>query len=145
MPGQVGNAQPMYCDGYGHMVPLPGPALAAGGTALTAAAGTITYVASGAGTGGSITFATGQTATDMAGNFTINASGTPAAGTVAVITFNNPLPDIPKAIIATMYDTDGTTNAVLGTNSVTVTGFQFVTDIALTASQIYTVNYVVVP
>jgi hypothetical protein len=144
MPGQVGNNQPMYTDGYGHMIPLPGPALAAGGSATTAAVGTITVNATGAGTGGTVTFATGQTAVDMAGTFTVTAAGSPAAGTLATVTFNNPLPALPKAILANMYDTDGDQDDALGVTSITVNGFSLVTALALVAAETYNVSFIVV-
>lgn len=144
MPGQVGNNQPMYTDAFGHMVALPGPQLAAGGTATAAAVGTVTVNATGAGTGGSVGFATGQTATDMAGTFQVTTAGSPAAGTVATVTFNNPLSALPKAIICTLSDTDGDQNDTPQITGITVTGFSIVTALTLVTAEAFTVQYLVV-
>ena len=144
MPGPVGNQQTFTQDAYGHTIPLAGPAMAAGGTATATGAGTISVNQTGAGTGGSISFATGQTATDMAGTFQVTTSGTPAAGTVAVITYSNPQPVLPKAILANMYDTDGDQNDALGITGITVNGFSVVTDLVLVAAESYNISYVVV-
>lgn len=144
MPGPVGNQQPLAQDAYGHTVPLSGPAMAAGGTATATGAGTISVNQTGAGTGGSIGFAAGQTATDMAGTFQVTTSGTPAAGTVAVISFANSQPVLPKAIIANMSDTDGDQNDALGITGITVSGFSVVTDLVLVAAESYNISYLVV-
>jgi hypothetical protein len=144
MPGPVGNNQNLYQDGYGHTIPLNGPSMVAGGTAAATGAGTISVNLTGAGTGGSISFATGQTATDMAGTFTVTTSGTPAAGTVAVITYANSQPGLPKAIIANLFDTDGDQNDALGITNITVNGFSVVTDLVLVAAESYNVSYIVV-
>lgn len=144
MPGPVGNNQYLTQDAYGHTIPLAGPAMAAGGTATATGAGTISVNQSAGGTGGSISFAAGQTATDMAGTFQVLTSGTPVAGTVATITFANSLPVVPKAILANMYDTDGDQNDALGITGITVNGFSVVTDLVLVAAETYNISYVVV-
>lgn len=144
MPGPVGNNQYLMQDAYGHTSPLAGPAMTAGGTAVATGAGTISVNQTGAGTGGSISFATGQTATDMAGTFQVLTSGTPAAGTVAVVTFANSLPVIPKAIMATLSDTDGDQNDALGVTGITVNGFSLTTDLVLVAAESYNITYIVV-
>lgn len=144
MPGPVGNNQYLAQDAYGHTTPLTGPAMAAGGTATATGAGTVSVNQTGAGTGGSISFAAGMTATDMAGTFQVLTSGTPAPGTVATVTFANSLPVIPKAIIANLYDTDGDQNDALGITGITVNGFSVVTDLTLVAAETYNIAYVVV-
>ena len=137
-------AQVAAQDGYGHFPPLQGPALAAGGTATTAATATITVNATGAGTGGSIAYATGQSAVDLAGSFQVTTAGSPAPGTLATVTFANGLPAVPKAIIATLSDTDGDQNDALGVTSITCNAFSLVTDLTLVASETFNVSYVVV-
>lgn len=135
MPGPVGNNQFVAQDAYGHTNPLAGPPLAAGGTAAATGAGTISVNLTGAGTGGSIGFGTGQAATDMAGTFQVTTSGTPAAGTIAVVTFTNPLQAVPKAINAQYFDsTSGTASGVLAPTGITVNGFSLVVGSGLTAA-----------
>lgn len=144
MPGQTGYNQDQYQDAYGHSAPLAGPALAAGGVATAAALGTITVNATGAGTGASIAFGAGQTATDMAGSFQVTTAGTPAAGTLAVVTYNNSQPGLPKAIIANMSRTDGAQDEALAVSGITVNGFTLSTVLTLVTAKIYNVSFVVI-
>lgn len=146
MPGPVGNNQYVTQDAYGHTIALAGPSLAAGGTATATGAGTISVNATGAGTGGSLGFGTGQVATDMAGTFTVTTSGTPAAGTIAVVTFANSLAAIPKAVNAQYFDvTGGTAAGVLGISGLTVNGFSLVAPTGLTTAHAINCTYEVTP
>lgn len=145
MPGPVGNNIAFTADAYGHTIPIPGPFLAAGGTATAAAVGTITVNATGAGTGGSTAFGTNQSATDMVGTFNVVTAGTPAAGAIATVTFNNPLAAIPKAVEAFYFDaTSGTASGVLGISALTVTGVTFLVPAALTTAHTINITFVVV-
>ena len=136
-------AQQAQQDGYGHFAPLTGSALTAGGTSTVAAAGVITMTGAGAtaGGGGSVT---AVTAVDTAGNFAITTGATPAAGTVAVVTFANGLPAVPKAITVNLIDTTASpnTSAAGAAGSVTANSFAVVSP-ALTAAHSYTVQYIV--
>lgn len=141
MPGQTGFNQDIAQDAYGHTFPLAGPALAAGGVATAPAVGTITVNATGAGTGASIAYATGQSAIDMAGSFQVTTAGTPAAGILAVVSFANPLPAIPRVILANMSRTDGAQDEALSVSAITVNGFTLSTVLTLVTAKLYNVSY----
>lgn len=144
MPGPVGNNQTITCDAYGHTVALPGPTLATGGASTVAAIGTITVNATGGGAGSSLAYAAGQTATDMGGTFQVTTAGVPAAGTVATVTFNNPLQALPKAILCTYAASDGSAAGVFGASAITVTGFNLVAATALAAAKNINTSFEVV-
>lgn len=144
MPGQTGLNQDMYQDAYGHNAPMLGVPLLAGGTTTTVTVGTISPNATGGGTGASVGFGTGQTAIDAAGTFQVTTAGTPAAGTLAVVTFANPLPALPKAIIATLSRTDFSQDEALTVSGITVNGFTLTTVLTLVTAKIYNVSYLVV-
>src|SRR5580693_8230251 len=92
-------------DAYGHFPATTGPVMGAGAVS-TSAAGTIAPT-TGAGAAPTVTFGAGQTANDVAGTFTLSpvtGGGAQAAGAVALVTFSNPQPCLPKAILVTIYD-----------------------------------------
>src|ERR1700733_13422722 len=92
-------------DGYGHFASSTGPLLTAGAVSTTAV-GTIAPT-TGAGATPTGTFAAGQTAPDEAGTFPLSpvtGGGAQAAGAVAVVTYANGQPCLPKAVLVTIYD-----------------------------------------
>lgn len=138
-------AQMAQQDAYAHFQPLTGTPLTAGAVSTTAA-GTISPT-TGGGASPTVTFGTGQTAVDLAGTFTLNpvtGGGAQAAGTVAVVTFANGLPAVPKAVLVTIYDNVNASAVAAAATSVTAQGFNVAVGVALTTAHNYTVSYLVV-
>lgn len=106
------------------------------GVAPAVAAGT------GAGTGATITSQKGH---DLGGSFVVTAAGTPAAGTIATVTFGTALSAAPVAVFVSVVNT--TTPALVTTcyaDTFTATGFDVHDTAALTATDTYLVQYFVV-
>lgn len=139
------NNTPLILDAYGHLPQLAGPLLTPGAVGTTAV-GTIAPT-TGAGAAPTVTFAAGQTASDLAGTFTLSpvtGGGGQAAGAVALITFANGLPTLPKVILVDIYDNaNGAAVAAVAIN-ITANSFQLAVGVALTTAHVYTVNYLVV-
>lgn len=136
------NNQISYQDAYGHYPPLAGPALAAGAVS-TSAAGTIAPT-TGAGQTPTVT---AVSAVDQAGSFTLNpvtGVGAQAAGAVALVTFANPLPAVPRVILVTIYDLANGAAVAAAAISITTSGFQVAAGVALTTAHNYLVCYEVV-
>jgi hypothetical protein len=139
------NNQVAAQDAYGHFAPSTGAALAAGAVGTTAV-GTIAPTTS-AGQNPTVTFGAGQVATDNAGTFTLNpvtGGGAQAAGGVAVVTFANGLPALPKAILVTIYDQANAAAIAAAATAITCAGFTVSVGVALTTAHAYTVTYEVV-
>jgi len=139
------NNQIAAQDAYGHFPPSTGTALTAGAVSTTAV-GTIAPTTA-AGASPTVTFGTGQTATDIAGTFTLNpvtGGGAQAAGAVAVVTFANGLPALPKAILVTIYDQANAAAIAAAATSISCAGFSVSVGVALTTAHNYTITYEVV-
>lgn len=108
--------------------------LAVGGNVPTIA------ILSGAGTVGAISAATGY---DQAGQFTLTA-GTASifGGSLASVTFGQPLAASPAAVIVDAAITSGTVSFSIGAVSVSKTGF-VIQGGAPTSGQAYVINYMV--
>ena len=102
---------------------------------------TLALVASNAGTGASITTATGF---DQAGHFSITAGTSPTTGTMCTVVFGRPLNATPSSIQVTGADTSGVTNASYGATSWSKTGFSVVSNAAMTLNHVYLFAYQVV-
>lgn len=137
----------MAQDTYGHISPaLTGPALTAGAVSTTAL-GTIAPTTS-AGASPTVTFGTGQAAIDQMGSFTLNpvtGGGAQAAGGVAVVTFFDGMPAVPRMILVTIYDNANAAAIAAAATSITAQGFTVSVGVALTTAHTYSVQYLVLP
>jgi hypothetical protein len=132
-------------DAYGHFPASAGPVMGTGAVG-TAAAGTIAPT-TGAGSAPTVTFAAGQTANDTAGTFTLSpvtGGGGQSAGAVATVTYSNPQPSLPKAILVTIYDSANAAAIAAAATTITTQGFQVSVGVALTTAHAYLVSYEVV-
>lgn len=129
-------------DAYGHFTPLTGQPLTAGAVSTTAP-GTIAPT-TGAGQTPTVT---AVSAVDQAGSFVltpVTGGGAQAAGAVAVVTFANPLPSIPRCILVTIYDQANAAAVAVAPVAITTSGFSVAVGIALTTAHLYTVAFEVV-
>lgn len=129
-------------DAYGHFPASTGPGMAAGAVSTTAA-GTIAPTTA-AGASPTVTFGAGQTANDNVGTFTLSpvtGGGSQAAGAVAVVTYANGQPCLPKAILVTIYDQANAAAVSALATSITANGFSVSAGVALTTAHVYTVVY----
>jgi len=136
------NAQVSAQDAYGHYPASTGPLMAAGAVSTTAA-GTIAPT-TGAGATPTVTFGAGQSANDVAGTFTLSpvtGGGGQSAGAVAVVTYSNPQPCLPKAVLVTIYDQANGAAVAAAATTVTAQGFSVSAGVALTTAHVYTVAY----
>jgi hypothetical protein len=134
--------QPSAQDAYGHYPPIAGQALTAGAVSTTAA-GTIAPT-TGAGATPTVTV---PNAVDFAGSFVLNpvtGGGAQAAGAVALVTFANPLPSIPKAILVNIYDQANGAAVAAAAGTITTSSFQVLVGVALTTAHNYLVSYEVI-
>jgi hypothetical protein len=133
-----------YTDFNGHDVPdLNGVQLTAGAVSTTAV-GTIAGTTS---AGAAPTVAIVD-ANDRRGHFTLSpvtGGGAQAAGNTCKVFFAQPYAKAPAAVLATIINTTDTTAPVtISANNVTVTGFDLVTTVLVTAKA-YDVFYQVIP
>lgn len=111
--------------------------LAAGGAVPTVAALTA------AGTGGAISAQAGY---DQAGSFVLTAGTSPAAGSVASVTFGEALSAAPVSVVVTSgnQSAGGAAGISAGVVSVSKTGFTVFANTAGTLSGAYLINYQVI-
>lgn len=132
---------PQIYDAYGHEPQASGPLLTAGAVSTTAV-GTIAPT-TGAGAAPTVTL---PTATDLGGQFVLSpvtGGGAQAAGAVAIVTFANSLPALPRTIVCTIYDqANGAAVAAMAT-LITATSFSFSVGVALTTAHVYTCAFMV--
>jgi hypothetical protein len=136
------SATVMQYDTYGHLPAATGTALAAGAVSTTAA-GTIAPTTN----AGAAPTVTAVSATDLGGHFTLSpvtGAGAQAAGSVAVVTFTNSLPAVPRAILCTIIDDAGAAAVAASAGSITAAGFNFTVGAVLTTAHTYTCQYAVV-
>lgn len=103
------------------------------GTAPTVAA------TAGAGTGASVGSRVGW---DVGGSFALTAGTTPAAGSIATVTFGTALAAAPVSVVVSAIDNAGTVINV-GAGTFSATGFTIYGP-ALTATHVYLISYQVV-
>ncbi len=126
-------------DAYGHSPVATGVALTAGAVSTTAA-GTI----AGTTAAGAAPTVTAVSAVDMYGTFTLNpvtGGGGQAAGAVAVVTFANSLPAVPRAVIVTGYDSANAAAIAFAATTVLASSFQISAGVALTTAHSYVISY----
>ena len=133
-------------DTYGHESPQTGTALTAGAVG-TSAVGTIAPLAA----AGATPTVTSVTALDMAGNFVLNpvtGGGAQAAGSVVLVTFAQPMQNVPKAVVVSMCDNAAGASGVAvacAAQNVTANGFNINVASALTTAHNYFCTYAVTP
>lgn len=126
-------------DAYGHFPAAVGTALTAGAVSTTAA-GTI----AGTTAAGQSPTVTAVNAIDTYGSFTLNpvtGGGAQAAGAVAVVTFANSLPAVPRAIIVTGYDAANGAAVAFAATTILASSFQVSAGVALTTAHNYAIAY----
>lgn len=129
-----------FIDFNGHEVADSGGSALTAGAVSTTAVGTIAPTTS-AGASPTVTV---TSANDRAGNFLLNpvtGGGAQAAGNTCKVFFSQPYPSAPRAVILNgVNETDTTGTITLGAQNVTVTGFDIVSTILVTAKA-YRINY----
>jgi|SRR5579859_77794 len=98
-------------------------------------------VAAGAGAGAGATVGS-QVGFDLGGSFVVTTAGVPAAGALATVTFGTALSAAPAAVLVTCWDQTGAAGLLVGSTSITATGFT-VSGPAATAAHALLVTYMV--
>jgi hypothetical protein len=82
---------------------------------------------------------------DMGGSFVLTSDATSASGTIATVTFGDPLPAAPVSVLVQVDNTtDGAHVATIFVASISATGFTIKDSTTLTASKAFLVSYQVI-
>jgi len=92
---------------------------------------------------GSLAAISAQVGYDQAGSFVLTAGTTPTGGSIATVTFGQPLSAAPSSVNVTCGDQTNaaTTSLVVGAVSVTKSGFTVYSGTAATLNHAYLISY----